>query len=176
MTPRLYRFLMTRLGRFELVLVAVIVILGVAIGGHIYGRRLAQSDVQERDATIQMLQSEGGKLETRFNEQAARVTALQAELRSAQAALDAIMPADNTYNINPNQSLKVAGGHLTIGLIGPPTNEGINININGRQQSAAAGAVIHVAPDPATSCEVGVQSFDMFKAVLTASCTVTKPK
>ena len=101
---------------------------------------------------------------------------LQDKLTSVQAALQAIMPSENTYNISPNQSMIVAGGHLTIGLIGSPTNESVNININGKQQLAATGDVIHIALDPSTTCQVGVQSFDMFKAVLTASCAAVKPQ
>jgi len=176
MSPRMYRVLMTRGGRFELVVVAAIFVLAVAIGGHIYGRRLALRELGERDAFILFLQNEGGKLEASFNEQTAKIAALQAELKSVQATLDAIMPAENTYNIHPNQSLTVAGGHLVIGLVGAPMNEGVNINVNGKQQLAAAGTVIHVAPDPATSCEVAVQSFDMFKAALTASCSAAKSR
>jgi hypothetical protein len=89
--------------------------------------------------------------------------------------LAAIMPTENTYNINPNQSLIVAGGRLTIGLIGSPTNEGVNININGKPQMAAVGASINTVLDSSMTCQVGVQSFDMFKAVLTATCASVKP-
>jgi hypothetical protein len=74
----------------------------------------------------------------------------------------------------PNQSLIVADGRLTIGLIGPPTNESLNININGKHQSAATGDVINIALEPPITCQVKVQSFDMFKAVLTASCAGAK--
>ena len=84
--------------------------------------------------------------------------------------MDEIIPSKNTYNIKPNQSMIVAGGRLTIGLIGPPTNESVNININGKQHSVATGDVIRLTLDPRTTCQVRVQSFDMFKAVLNASC------
>jgi hypothetical protein len=99
---------------------------------------------------------------------------LRAQLASVQATLNSIMPSENTYNINPNQSLIVADGRLTIGLVGSPTNDGINININGKQQFVAAGEVIRVAPDPSTSCQVRIRSFDPFKALLTASCAAAK--
>jgi hypothetical protein len=69
-----------------------------------------------------------------------------------------------------------ADGRLTLGLVGPPTNDGINININGKQQLVAAGDVVRLAPDSSTSCQVEVQSFDMFKAVVTASCSAAKPR
>ena len=79
-------------------------------------------------------------------------------------------PAENTYNIDPNQSIIVGKGRLTIGLIGPPTGEKVNINLNGKQYSVAAGDVIKVALDQSTACQVRLQSFDMFKAVVTATC------
>jgi hypothetical protein len=86
-----------------------------------------------------------------------------------------ILPTENTYNINPNQSLVVANGRLTVGLVGSPTNDSVNLNINGKTQSAPVGAVITSVLDPSTTCQVGVQSFDMFKAVLTATCAAAKP-
>ena len=50
---------------------------------------------------------------------------------------------------------EVADGRLTIGLVGSPTNESVNININGKQQKAVSGDVIHIALDSLTSCQVG---------------------
>ncbi len=172
-SPRLYEALMTRGGRLRLAFVAAILILAVAIGGHVYGRMVAAHDVLERDATIQQLQSEIQKRELELYGQNGRLVALQSQFMTVQATLEAIRPAENTYNIDPNQAMIVAGGRLTIGLVGSPTNEGINININGKQHHAAAGDVI---PDPSTNCQVGVQSFDMLKAVLTAWCAEVKPQ
>jgi hypothetical protein len=166
---------MTRGGRLRLAFVAAILILGVAIGGQIYGRVVAAREILERDATIQQLQSEIQKLEVELYFQNGKLAALQSKFTTFQATLETILPAADTYNIDPNQAIIVAGGRLTIGLVGSPTNEGINININGKQHAAAAGDVIHVALDPSTNCQVGVQSFDMFKAVLTASCAGVKP-
>jgi hypothetical protein len=176
MSSRLYGALMTRGGRFLLAAAFAILILGVAIGGHIYGRVLAFRNIQARDNTIQQLRADSQKLKTQINDENAKIVALQAQIVSVQAALDAILPSENTYNISPNQSLVVADGHLTIGLIGSPANQGVNININGKLQAAAAGDVISVAPDRSTSCQVTVQSFDMFKAVINASCVATTPQ
>jgi hypothetical protein len=38
----------------------------------------------------------------------------------------------------------------------------------------AAGDIIQVSPDPSTACQVQIQSFDMFKAVLVATCAPAK--
>jgi hypothetical protein len=80
------------------------------------------------------------------------------------------VPTDDTYVIKPNQSLIVAGGRLTVGLVGSPSNESVNININGQRQTVAPGDIIDVAVDPPATCQVRVQSFDMFKAILSAMC------
>jgi hypothetical protein len=176
MSHRLYSALMTPGGRFLLAAGAAVIVLLIAIGAHIYGRILAHHTLLARDETIQQLRAEGQKLKTEINEQTAKLTAVQSKLTGVQAALDAIMPSENTYNFSPNQSLIVADGHLTIGLIGAPTNQGVNININSKQQAMAAGDVIKIALDPSTNCQVEVQSFDMFKAVLTATCAAAKPQ
>jgi hypothetical protein len=173
---RLYALLTARGGRFLLVLAIVVLALGGAIAGYIFGLDLTQRDLAAARERIQQLQPENQRLKKAIIDQTAKLVELQAELTSVQAALHAIAPSENTYNISPNQSLIVAGGHLTIGLIGSPTNESVNINVNGKQQLAATGDVIHIALDPSTTCQVGVQSFDMFKAILTASCAAVKPQ
>jgi hypothetical protein len=86
------------------------------------------------------------------------------------------MPGKDTYRINPNESVVVGDGRLTLGLVGLPTTDGVTINVNGKQYTVAAGAVIDVADDPSAPCKMAVQSFDMFKATVTASCSEPKTR
>jgi len=172
-SSQMSRLLTARGGQF---LSVVVLTLGGAIGGFAYRGYMDMQDKLDSDHLVVQFRSENQGLKSQIVDQNAKFDELQGKLASVQAALLAIMPSENTYNINPNQSIIVAGGHLTIGLIGSPTNESVNININGKQQSAATGDVIHIALDPSTACQVGVQSFDMFKAVLTASCAAVKPQ
>lgn len=174
-TPRLSLWIAAG-GRHRLVGVSTILLLAGAIVGYIIGLATAFRDVGAAMAVNQQLQSESQKLKGQITDETADFTALQAKLTRVQAAVDAIAPSENTYKFNPNQSLIVAQGRLIIGLIGSPSIDGINLNINGKQQSATAGDVITIAPDPSTNCQVAVQSFDMFNAVLTASCAAAKPK
>ena len=153
---------------------AIVLILFIMVGGYFWGRQFNVRDIAQRDAAILQLQSDGQRLAADIADQNATLTALRAELTSTKATLDAITPSLNIYNINPNQSLIVADGRLTIGMIGSPGNEGISLNVNGKQQKVSAGDVIRVSPDPATACQVQIQSFDMFKAVLVASCAAVK--
>ena len=175
-SPRLYGLLMARGGRFLVVAASAVLMLGGAIGGYILGLDLAHHDLAAARELIQQLQPESQRLKKQIIDQNASLGALQAKLASVQAALNAIRPSENTYKINANQSMIVAGGHLTIGLIGSPANESVNININGTQHSAVTGDIFNVAPDPATTCQVTVQSFDMFKVILIASCAAVKPQ
>jgi cell division protein FtsB len=170
-----WRYLRAEL-RFVTVTAVVAVLLGIFVGGHFYGLYLSTRDLAGRDSAIEQLRAESQKLKRQSDQLSAQVTDLQAKLDRATAALMAIMPSDSTYNIAPNQSLIVADGHLMVGLVGSPSNETVTLDINGKQQALAAGQVVTVAPDPATTCTVQVQSFDMFKAVLTASCPSAKPK
>jgi hypothetical protein len=153
---------------------AIVLVLFIMVSGYFWGRQFNVRDIQQRDAAIQQLQSDAQRLAADIADQSANLTALRAELTNTKSALDAIMPSQNTYTINPNQSLIAADGRLTIGMIGAPGNEGINLNVNGKQQKVSAGDVIRVSPDLATACRVQIQSFDMFKAVLVASCAAVK--
>jgi hypothetical protein len=153
---------------------AIVLILFIMVGGYFWGRQFNAHDIAQRDAAILQLQSDGQRLAADIADQNATLTSLRAELATTRATLDAITPSLNVYNINPNQSLIIADGRLTIGMIGSPGNEGINLNVNGKQQKVAAGNLIRVSPDPSTACQVQIQSFDMFKAVLVASCAAAK--
>jgi hypothetical protein len=165
---------MTGRGRVALLVVCLVIIAAVAIFGRFYGQHLAYGAMEDRDSAIRQLELERQKLELEKSSQMSNMKDMHSEAARLQAQLDAIIPSQNRYNINPNQSLVVADGHLTIGLVGAPGPNGVEININGKRQMAVVGDVIHVAPDPSTACSVEIQSFDMFKAQFTASCNTAK--
>ena len=175
-SARWSRFLATRAGRLLSIVACAIIIVVVAFGSYLLGRSVGDTALKAANRTLDFAQNEYDKLAADNNRQLATVADLRVQLTKAKAALNAIMPSENTFNIDPNESRIVADGHLTIGLVGSPTNEGVNININGKLQLAAAGDLIHVALDPSTNCQVRVQSFDMFRVVLTASCAAAKPQ
>ena len=152
----------------------VVIVVAILIGGHLYGRYLSSIDLADREAQIEQLRAESQKQKRDIDGKSQQITLLQTKLTKTQAALDAITPSANTYNINPNQTLIVGDGHLTVGMVGPPGNDSVLLNINGKPQAVAAGQNLSVAPDPATKCQISVQSFDVFRAVLVASCSSAK--
>jgi hypothetical protein len=154
----------------------VIMCLGILIGGHLYGRYLGSLDSTHIDDTITELRIRTQFETTHADSQAAELTTMRAKLKRTQDVLDSIMPAPNTYIIKPNRTLIVGDGHLPVGMVGPPGNDAIILNVNGKQQPLAAGQTINVAPDPATQCQLSVQSFDVFKATLVAACSGPKAK
>jgi hypothetical protein len=162
--------------RLVLAVAFVIMCLGILIGGHLYGRYLASLDFTGRENAIAELRAQAQKAKTKSDSQAAELTAMEAKLKSTQATLDSIMPSANTYTINPNQTLIIGDGHLSVGLVGAPGNDSITLNVNGKQQPAAAGQTISVSPDSGTQCLLSVQSFDVFKATLVATCSGAKAK
>jgi cell division protein FtsB len=160
--------------RRAVLLVATLVLtVGGAVVGYYLGRSLAAQPLLSATKQVQQLQPENQRLKTANLDLNAKLVSLQGQLTKSQTTLEAIMPSDNTYNIAPNQSIIVANGRLTIGLIGAPTNSTVNVNINGKQQSAVTGDVFKITPDQTTTCQVRVQSFDMFRAILSAACTAT---
>jgi hypothetical protein len=154
----------------------VLLLVGSTVVGYLFGQDLAKNPLEAATQLIQQIQPENQRLKATVLKQNATIAELGAQLKKVQSDLNAIRPSENTYKINGNQSLIVGDGHLTIGLVGPPTNESITININGKQYLAATGDLFEVAPDPATTCRVRVQAFDMFEAAIHATCSAAKPK
>jgi hypothetical protein len=169
-TPPRRRLIPTDDNRFVIAAACVITVVCILVGGHLYGRYLSSLDMGGRDNAIAELRAQDQKTKRELDAKSAEATELQTKLDKAQAALSAIMPSQNTFNVQPNQAVVLGDGHLTVGLVGSPNNENVTLDINGKQQQVDAGQVIDVAPDASTKCQVQVQSFDMFKAVLVASC------
>src|SRR5262245_39345993 len=115
--------LLTRRRRTYILLIETLLILAVALIGHVTGRELARRHLAQRDETIQQLREERQQVSAELNRRNDRILTLQTRLNQVQAALDEIVPSDNIYLIRPNQSLVVAGGRVIVGLIGSPTNQ-----------------------------------------------------
>lgn len=162
-------------GRFLVISVSVLLLVGGAIGGYLIGRNMAMRPLADATELIGRLQPENQRLKQQTLSQATTIATLQGQVVTLRTTLNGVLPSENTYNVSANQSLIVAGGHLTIGLIGPPSNRAITLNINGKQYSAVTGDTFNVSPDPATACEVRVQAFDMFSTAINAVCSA-KPQ
>jgi hypothetical protein len=155
--------------------VRVLIVIVAAVAAFLIGRAFGYHDVWQRDAIIQGLQANGQKLEATLAARTADLTSLRAQYADIEAKLEAIVPTKDTYSVDPNHSVLVADGRLSIGLIGAPTNEGVSLNVNGKQQTVAAGDIVRVVLEPATTCQVRIEAFDMFKALVTATCAA-KPQ
>ncbi len=165
-----------RKDRWPFIVAILIVFIGGGIGTFFFFRNLARGDLVAAQESVEQLRSENQALKRQVVRQTADLTATKAKLAQVEARLNTIMPSENVYNMTPNETRVVADGRLTVGLIGAPGNESITLNINGKQQTAIAGQPISIGLDASTNCNVVVQSFDMFSAVLTASCAGAKPR
>jgi hypothetical protein len=165
-----------RRGRLLVILTSVLLLAGSAVVGYLLGRDIASRPLATALELLHTLQPETQRLKAQIAQQGTTIISLETKLKKAETALRSMSPKENTYTVNANQSLNVADGTLNIGLVGAPTNNTVNININGKQYSAVTGDVFNVTPDPQTQCQIRVQSFDMFEATVIASCAKAKPK
>lgn len=174
--PRPYDFLLPS-GRFPAVAICVVVILAAGFVSFILGVNTGDREVQGFKGAIEGLRAGNQRLTADNQDLRAKLVDLQAKLATIQVTLDGLTPSANTYQIKANQALTVADGHLTIGLIGMPSSENVDLNINGKQYSAAAGAVVNITVEPSMNCRVGVMSFDILKsqATVNAACAAAKP-
>jgi uncharacterized membrane protein YiaA len=156
---------MTREGRYLL----VTALMG-GIVGYLLGLNSAYVEMSASKLALQQSRAENQKMKSEMAGENVKVGAMESGIAKLQTKLDELVPSENTYNIKANQSLIVGDGRLTVGLIGAPANDSVTLNINGKRQQVGTGDVLNVAADTRTNCQVRVQSFDMFKAVVTATC------
>lgn len=167
--------MLTRRRRTAILLIETLLIVAVALIGHVTGREMARRQLVQRDLTIQQLREERLQASTELNLRADRILTLETRLKHVEGVLHEIVPDQGIYVIRPNQSLVVAGGRVVVGLVDSPANRGVSINVNGKQQFAAAGDTITTTTGEGPTCQVTIQSFDMFKAVLHATCAADAP-
>jgi cell division protein FtsB len=134
----------------------------------IIGQRSQFHLITEGSALIAKLQNENQALTATNTAQATQIATLQGQLKTVQGQLDDIFRADRMLQLDPNQSVFVSSGRFPVSLIGPPSNEKVNVNINGKPQSASVGDTFSV--DLSTTCRVQVMSFDLFRAVFSTTC------
>jgi hypothetical protein len=75
------------------------------------------------------------------------------------------------YKIKPNESRTVPIGRLTVGVVGTPGNQSVELNINDKKYRAQAGDI----KDITMACRVEVVSFSAIEAnvVVNTNCTET---
>jgi hypothetical protein len=149
----------------------VAVVIGVGVGSFVLGVYLTSKDVANLRLVLGATQAETQKAKQGLVSQAAANSALQSRLAAVSAELEAIRPAKNTYVVAPNQSIALADGRLTIGLVGSPGSDSLLLNINGEQRKTSPGDVIQIPAGNDTSCKIVVQQFDMFKAQVNVNCS-----
>ena len=119
---------------------------------------ILQKDIQGMRDLVQRAQEEKKNLDE-------KLAATDRQLRD-------VFNVYRTLVLNGNETTLVSTGHVTVGLVGPPTNDKVSINVNGTPHTVGAGDTIDVG---ASACRIEVKSFDMFKVTLLTSCTPTKP-
>jgi cell division protein FtsB len=157
----------------KLVLLVLLLFLGAFVG-FTYRGHVDDADITDSNQQVLKYRSENGKLKAQIFDLNSKLEQARAQIDSLRDKMQSMSPSESSYVVGVNKSMVVAGGDLTIGLIGSPTSENLRINVNGKEHLATAGDVIQVDPNPSTKCKVTIQSFDMFKAVVTATCEGTK--
>jgi hypothetical protein len=152
-----------------LILSVVLLFLG-AFGGFTYRGHVDDVDIRDSTQRVLEFRTENQQLKAQIFELNTKLEQAQARIKTVDATMDSMIPSKNSYVVGVNKSMIVAGGRLTIGLIGSPTSENLRLNVNGKEHLSAAGDVIQVDTNSSTKCRVTVQSFNMFEAVVTALC------
>jgi hypothetical protein len=152
----------------------VVVTIFVAVVGYTVGWQggVRETTNQFKDENSK-LQSDNQRFSKENSNQATQIANMQSQLKNTQSQLASVNGPVAVFDINPNESIVVSGSHLTIGLVGSPANDRVNINVNGKQQALAAGDVINTMVS--ANCRVELKSFEMFKAVVATTCADAKP-
>jgi uncharacterized protein YlxW (UPF0749 family) len=151
-------------------------VLVIAIVSFILGVSTGKRDVEFSKNAISKLQTEKRDLDAETKGLRQQLNEAQAKLKNTQMGLAELMPSPNVYEISPNRSRIVSTGHLTIGFVGTPGNQNVELNINDKSYSAIAGQTIQIPIEQSLTCRVEVMSISVIDArvMLNASCIEVK--
>jgi hypothetical protein len=153
--------------------VGSVVILGVvAICAFGAGQASKIYDINRRETDVADLMKKNRNMSEVVEREKREKKALEGKLAATENQLKDAFNTYRTVVLNGNDTTSVSTGHFTVGLVGPPTNEKVSINVNGTQHTVAAGDSINVG---AFTCRVEVKSFNMFKVTLLSACMPMKP-
>jgi len=153
-------------------LASVVVLVVVAICAFGAGEASRTYVVNDKLQQIDKLQKDNGVLRTAVQHERDENKSLADKLAATDNQLREAFNPYRTIDLNVNDTTSVSTGSFTLGLVGPPANENVSINVNGTQRTVAAGDSIDVG---ISNCRVQVKSFDMFKVTLLTSCPPMKP-
>ena len=128
--------------------------------------------INDRQKQIERLQKDNQGLRADVQRANDEKKTLAEKLAAIEGQVKDAFNAYRTIVLDGNDTTSVSTGHFTVGLVGPPTNEKVSINVNGAQHTVAAGDSIDVG---VANCRIDVKSFDMFKVTLLTSCPPPKP-
>lgn len=151
---------------------SVIILAIVAICAFSAGVASRTPVINDRQQQISQLQKDNQNLRDVTQSEKDKTKALAEKLAVTDTQLKDAFNAYRTIVLNGNDMASVSTGNFTVGLVGPPTNEKVSINVNGTQHTVAAGDTIDVG---VSNCRVEVKKFDMFQVTLLTSCPPTKP-
>lgn len=154
----------------KILLVPIVLLIVSGIGGFTLRGRMDEARVGDANQRFLQHRSENKELKSQIFSLSEKLERTMTEVGAAQDGLKTIMPSENTYVVKVNHAIIIEGGYLTVGLIGPPTSEYLEINVNGKHHLTTAGDVIDVTPSLSLRCKVAIQSFDMFSVVIAVSC------
>jgi hypothetical protein len=154
----------------KILLLPIVLLIVGGIGGFTLRGRMDEARVGDANQRFLRYRSEHKELRSQIFSLSEKLERSMTEFGTLQAELKKIIPSTNTYIVKVNHAIIIEGGYLTVALIGPPTSEHLEINVNGKHHLTTAGDVIDVTPGLSLRCKVAVQSFDMFNVVIAASC------
>ena len=150
----------------------LVLLMIVAICAFGAGQASRMYEFNEAREQITKVQKENSGLRDAVQKEQDEKKGLADKLTATRNQLNDVFNSYRTVVLNSNETSLVSSGYFAVGLVGPPSNEKIAINVNGSQQTVAVGDSIDVK---ASSCRVEVRSFDMFKATLVTTCMPMKP-
>jgi hypothetical protein len=143
----------------------------IAVVSFVVGRTIGRWGITGLEDAIKNLNKDNLELTDKAKALEFKNVELDNALKGAKDEI-AKLSSNNVYEIETNQSQSVpTRDNFTIGVVGIPGNQKVELNINDKRYSAAAGEVIPVSINRSLNCRIEVMSFNVIKAQVRVKAT-----
>jgi hypothetical protein len=150
----------------------LVLIVALAFGFYTLGRNGRKGEIDNLKKDNSLVRLHRDELQKKNATQSDEIRNLTAEIKKAKAENAELFHPSRTVEIITGESKFISVDQLTIALNGAPRNDGVDLNINDKQQTKVAGDSITVS----TTCRLVITKIDLQKQSVTinSSCSPTQ--
>lgn len=145
----------------------VVLLVAIAWGFYTLGRNWGGEEIAAINLKVREIELQRDNFKKTSDLQKAEIEDLRLKLKKSETDLGEFFHPSRAIELTTGESKFISVDQLTIALNGTPRNDGVDLNINGKQQTKVAGDSIAIS----TTCRLVITKIDILKPAVVINST-----